>query len=275
MVAEPVALGSLHSPAVMGGRTKRAARQSAWEARAERVRAAAVRRLILWDVDGTLVRLGPLARTAFYEAVRRVVGTGADGDVVKMGGKTDPQIAREIMATMALPDQDVSRHLPNVMRELERELSGAEAEFAATGSALPGVEELLGRLSATPGVFQTVLTGNLAANARVKVAAFGLDRYLDLDIGAYGSDDDDRLHLVPVALEKAARIRGIRFEPSEAWVIGDTSRDLACARAAGAHCLLVETGREGLGGADVAAADAILPDLSHADRVLSILGLAT
>lgn len=258
----------------MGGRTKGAARASAWAARAERAREAAVRRLILWDVDGTLVLLGPLARTAFYDAVRSVIGRGADGDTVRMGGKTDPQIAREIMAAMDVPDDDAARLLPSVMRELERNLSGAEPEFEATGTALPGVVEALRCLSGMPGVVQTVLTGNVAANARVKVAAFGLDRYLDLDIGAYGSDDDDRLRLVPVALEKANRIRGIRFEPSEAWVIGDTARDLACARAAWAHCLLVETGREGLGGADVAGADAVVPDLSDTERVLSILGLS-
>ncbi|HEY1330875.1 MAG TPA: HAD family hydrolase [Actinomycetota bacterium] len=233
------------------------------------------RRLILWDVDGTLVRLGPLASSAFASAVQQVVGRDAAGHGVSMGGKTDPQIAREIMAALQVPEDEADGHLSAVLTELERQLSGAEPEFAASGRTLPGVPELLRRLHDTPGVTQTVLTGNLAANARVKVAAFGLDAFLDLDIGAYGSDDHDRLKLVPIALEKAARVRELRFEPDEAWVIGDTLRDLACARAGGARCLLVRTGRDPLPPDEAGGADAVLSDLTDGDRVLALMGLAT
>ena len=80
-----------------------------------------------------------------------------------------------IMAAMAVPDEESAAHLPDVMRELERELSGAGTEFRATGRALPGVVPLLRALHDAPGVLQTLLTGNLAPNAAVKVSAFGLD----------------------------------------------------------------------------------------------------
>jgi phosphoglycolate phosphatase-like HAD superfamily hydrolase len=115
------------------------------------------------------------------------------------------------------------------------------------------------------------VSGNLKANARVKVAAFGLDRWLDLEVGAYGSDDEDRTRLVPIALDRVDRLRGRRYRPQEAWVVGDTPADLACARAGGARCLLVATGRIPFEELAAAGPDALLPDLSDVDRVVTIL----
>jgi phosphoglycolate phosphatase-like HAD superfamily hydrolase len=135
----------------------------------------------------------------------------------------------------------------------------------------PGVAKLLPRLAAEPGVLQSLLTGNLEANARMKVAAFGLDRWLDFEAGAYGSDDADRERLVPVALERVERRYGRRLDPRDVWVVGDTPRDLACARAGGARCLLVGTGRDGYERLKGIGADAVLPDLSDADAVVDLL----
>jgi phosphoglycolate phosphatase-like HAD superfamily hydrolase len=135
------------------------------------------------------------------------------------------------------------------------------------------VAELLERLADAPGVVQSLLTGNLAANAAVKVGAFGLQRWLDLEIGAYGSDHADRTELVPIALERARRLRGEHYEPDEVWVIGDTANDLACARAGGVRCLLVGTGTHGHEAVAGLDADAVLEDLSDLDAVLSALGL--
>ena len=104
---------------------------------------------------------------------------------------------------------------------------------------------MLARLAEDPRVVSTLLTGNIDANALVKVAAFGLDRWLDLTVGAYGSDAADRNLLVPVALRRLSARRGVELAAADAWVIGDTPRDLECARVAGARCLLVATGRYG------------------------------
>jgi phosphoglycolate phosphatase len=91
------------------------------------------------------------------------------------------------------------------------------------GRLHPGVAELLPRLHRTPGVVQSILTGNLAANARLKLGAFGVDRWMELDIAATGSDHHERTELVPLALEKAEARFGHRFDPpEEVWVIGDT-----------------------------------------------------
>ncbi|HEX7166947.1 MAG TPA: haloacid dehalogenase-like hydrolase [Acidimicrobiales bacterium] len=233
-----------------------------------------MKRLVLWDVDGTLLRAGEAGRVVFDTAVGRALARELSPDVltqVTMSGKTDPQIAREILALAEVADDEVDRHLPAVLRHLEEELAAAADRIRETGHVLPGVEDLLPRLHADPDVLQSVLTGNLAANAAVKLGAFRLERWFDLDVGAYGSDHHDRTELVPIARRKAEEQYGRSFAPEETWVIGDTPRDLECARAGDARCLLVATGRfdfEDLSGLD---ADAVLGDLSDVDGVLALL----
>jgi phosphoglycolate phosphatase-like HAD superfamily hydrolase len=129
---------------------------------------------------------------------------------------------------------------------------------------MPGVAELLTRLHDTPDVVSSVLTGNIEPNGRLKVAAFGLDRWLDLDVGAYGSDDHDRNNLVPIALAKLSR-RGVDVPAADTWVVGDTPRDLECARAGGARCLLVGTGRFPTGELLALGPDAAVDDLRDVD----------
>lgn len=227
-------------------------------------------RLVLWDIDGTLVRAGAVAGEIFATAVEHVVGRHPGEHGVLMGGKTDPQIALEILATMGIEVGHGHEHLPLVVGRLETELAGAVDLIRAKGVVLPGVRELLSTLAADDGVAQSVLTGNTVANAATKLAAFELDQWLDLEIGAYGSDNPDRLALVPVAVARAAELRGRSFAPEDVWVIGDTRHDLACARAASAHCLLVRTGHLALGD-ECAEADAILDDLGDVDQVLRLL----
>jgi phosphoglycolate phosphatase-like HAD superfamily hydrolase len=154
---------------------------------------------------------------------------------------------------------------------VESELATAAAELAAHGAPLPGVPDLLARLAADGGVRQTLLTGNLAANAAVKVAAFGLDRWLDLEIGAYGSDHADRCQLVPIALERARRLRHLDVDADDTWVVGDTARDLACAQAGGVRCLLVATGGSPLSELAALEPDALMDDLSDVDTAFKIL----
>lgn len=236
------------------------------------VASGAVTRLILWDVDGTLIHSRGIGSEVFDRAFAQVLGLAPTARIterVRLGGKTDPEIALEYLELMEIEEPHL--HLPQVLALLEAELAMAAEALAANGAPHPGVPELLARLAATEGVHQTLLTGNLEANAAVKVTAFGLDRWLDLKIGAYGSDDHDRCQLVPVALERAARLRGLDVSPADAWVVGDTERDLACARAGGARCLLVATGN--VPAADLAAIgpDALLADLSDVDAAYQIL----
>ncbi|HUS61565.1 MAG TPA: HAD family hydrolase [Acidimicrobiales bacterium] len=234
----------------------------------------ALRRLVLWDVDGTLVRAGPAARDAFARAVADVVGCSIEEVAdhgVQMAGGTDPVIALEILANLAIDDDQAHRHLPAVLEGLVRELAVAEHRIRAEGWVLPGIRELLARLAARGDVVQSVLTGNLAPNAVVKLAAFRLDRFLRMELGAYGSDRHQRDELVPVALDKVERATGHRFDPRDVWVVGDTPKDLACARAAGTRCLLVATGVIPLEDLEHLGADTVLADLSDVDAVEHLL----
>jgi phosphoglycolate phosphatase len=232
---------------------------------------APVARIVLWDIDGTLLRGGGVARDVFDVAVTAVIGRHPGDHRIRMGGKTDPQIALEILASAALEDAEATEHLPAVLAELERGLEAAADELREHGHLLPGVPEVLRALDADPDVRSTVLTGNTEANAAVKLAAFELTRWIDLEIGAFGSDDHDRTALVPIALERARRLRGLRLDPEDVWVVGDTPRDLACARAGGVRCALVATGHAPLEELRATDADVVLEDLADVDSVVKLL----
>jgi phosphoglycolate phosphatase-like HAD superfamily hydrolase len=225
------------------------------------------RRLLLFDIDGTLVRAGPVGGAVFNRALEAVLGEVPSGQV-RMSGKTDPQIVREYLALMESDDPD---HLPSILAHLERELAAAAAEITRDGSPCPGVVELLETVAKDDRFCSSVLTGNIAPNAVVKLAAFGLEKWLDLESGAYGSDSEDRRDLVPIAIGRLASLRGVQVSPEETWVIGDTPRDYECAAATDAHCLLVATGSYSVEELSGLGADAVLADLTATGAVVDIL----
>jgi len=168
-------------------------------------------------------------------------------------------------------DHEITRLVPIAVAEAERLMALAEADLRARGEVIPGVVDVLARLAPVPGVRQTLVTGNLTGNAAVKLAAFELSTYFDLEVGAYGSDHPDRNKLVPIALERVERHRRERYLPEEVWVIGDTPGDLACARAAGVRCLLVGTGQIPIVELRSLDSDEVLADLTNTEHVIHIL----
>ena len=229
-----------------------------------------ISRLLMWDVDGTLVRAGDLGALVFDVALEAVLGL-RPASRVRMSGKTDPMIVMEYLEQLELEADDET--VRKVLEAIEEHLAAAAAAgvLAAGGHACPGVAEVLAELSKDDRVLSTLVTGNIAANARLKVAAWGLDPWFDMDVGAYGSDHADRNQLVPLALGRVRDSYGAELAPHDAWVIGDTPRDLECARAAGARCMLVGTGRYTATELAVLGADAVLDDLADTARVVEIL----
>jgi phosphoglycolate phosphatase len=225
-------------------------------------------RLILWDIDGTLVRVGDIGADVFDRALERALGRRPP-ERVQMSGKTDPQIVGEYLAMLAVADP--AAHVAGILVELEKELAAAEQEIRSGGRVLPGVVDVLKRLGEQDGVLQTVLTGNIAPNALLKLASFGLDALIDVTVGAFGSDHADRNALVPIALARVAEQRGCEFAPAQVWVVGDSANDLACARAGDVRCLLVATGRYSFDELAPLGADAVLDDLSDTSAVAEIL----
>lgn len=226
---------------------------------------------MLWDVDGTLLRTNGVAQRAFDVAAEHVLGRRPGPHEVRMSGKTDPLIALEILLFAGLAEEEARRLLRRVVERLEAELEGARDLVREQGHVMAGVEALLAGLHDDPRVTQSVLTGNTASNAAVKLEAFALDRWIDVDVGAFGSDDSDREQLVPVALDRVRRLRGRDLGPEQVWVVGDTPRDLACARAGGARCLLVATGRFPIEELEAEEPDEVLPDLTDTEAVLKLL----
>ncbi len=229
-----------------------------------------LRRFLLWDIDGTLLTSGSIGRLALERGTMLAASLDAVPSVT-MSGKTDPQIVRDILEAAGVPEAEASRLAGVALAEAERVLAAQSGRMLAEGKAHSGVRDLLEALSVTEGVSQSLLTGNTRPNALVKVRTFGLDAYFDLDTGAYGSDHPDRDRLVPIALERARELRGLDFQLDEVWVIGDTPRDLRCARAAGVRCLIVGTNRHLFDAVRDLAADAFVSDLSNTAQVRRIL----
>ncbi len=228
-----------------------------------------MRRLVLWDVDGTLVNYAGLGWEAFLDAFLAVVGrpaAGADGSVITLAGRTDPEIAMELLAAQEVPDAEL--RLEEFHTALERALAAKAAVMRERGQALPGAREALAALRHRPEVVQSLLTGNLRANALLKLATFGLDRYVDFEVGAYGSDHHDRPRLVAVARAKAKAKYGVELHPRATVLVGDTPLDVAAAQAGGARVVAVASGRYDAGALRAAGADVVLPDLRDTDAAV-------
>lgn len=216
--------------------------------------------LVLWDIDGTLVRGGQTLIEAYNRALRAVYALTDEVARISTAGKTDPQIAIETLALHGLDADQAFARLEEFHDVYAREVEAAREGIAADLIVLPGVQSMLEALREC-GVHQSLLTGNFEATARVKLECAGLDSYFDFAVGAYGSDHHDRDSLVPIAVAKV-QSRGVPVTLNRTLVIGDTPRDVACARAGGARVLAVATGRYT---AEELAA-------SHPDALLSSMG---
>jgi phosphoglycolate phosphatase len=223
--------------------------------------------VLLWDIDGTLMRSPGIGLRSFARALEVVTGRPIAKVAYDFGGKTDPVIAADLLSAVGADDPAL---IPAMLAEVERAYDDYADELCAAAATLPGVPELLSTCSERR-VRQTVVTGNIEFVARRKLAAIGVDAHLDLDRGAYGSDHPDRTQLVQLAIERLTSQSTI--DRSDVWIIGDTPRDAACAREAGVRCLLVATGTYDAESLADLGAQEVLDDLADVDRVLSVLGV--
>lgn len=225
-------------------------------------------RLVLFDIDGTLLSGGRAARTVFAGALTEVFGTCGDVETFAFEGKLDPMIVRELLLAAGVPEETVlSRRAEALALYLDR----LEAALAVERPVLkPGVAAVLDGVARAGAVVPALLTGNVERGARIKLAAVGLwDRFT---FGAFGDEAPRREDLGPVALEKARRL-GHAFTGPDCVVVGDAPQDVACALALGARIVAVATGKTSAGRLAEAGAGVVLPDLSDTSRALeAILG---
>jgi phosphoglycolate phosphatase len=195
--------------------------------------------------------------------------------LVNAAGMTDRQIALDTLAQHGLAAAQVHARLDAFHALYLEEVARVQEQLSAELEVLPGVPALLERLAAL-GIAQAPLTGNFEATARIKLATVGLDHHLDFAIGAFGGDHHDRNELVPIALEKASRLRGLAVEPARVVILGDTPRDIACARAGGTRVVAVATGRYAAEALAPHQPDHLLASLADTDTALAaILGEGT
>jgi phosphoglycolate phosphatase-like HAD superfamily hydrolase len=231
-----------------------------------------VRRLVLWDIDGTLVQAGEVGRDIFTEAFQAVVGRAPDEVTAKalaMAGRTDPEIALDFLAAHEIAEG--ASHLPAFNAALVTALAAKAALIRERGRALPGARETLAALGGTEGVVQSLLTGNVQPNALLKLASFELDGYLDFDVGGFGSDHHHRPSLVEVARTKAEGKYGTAFDGTDIVLVGDTPLDVAAGRAGGARVVAVATGPYGADELAATGADAVLEDLRDTGAALAAI----
>jgi phosphoglycolate phosphatase-like HAD superfamily hydrolase len=227
-----------------------------------------LRALVLWDIDGTLVDSAKLGRDAFLVAFERITGA-PPARLVPFAGRTDLEIAADLLEQSGIPaDDGVIAAFEGALAEAMAELSD---EVRRRGHAYPGARETLERLGREPGVVQGLLTGNIPANARVKLGAVGLDGLVDFDIGGYGADHRIRSELVAIACRRAEQKLGIPVPHDRAVLVGDTPLDIAAAHAGGARAIGVATGPFSVQELEEAGAEAVLPDLRDAERLVSLV----
>jgi phosphoglycolate phosphatase-like HAD superfamily hydrolase len=211
---------------------------------------------VLWDIDGTLLSSGGVVAHTFLDAVQAVCGTRPDPAGLEFGGRLDPEIAALLVAAVS----GRSEHVEDVLDLFATLVAEREVTLRGHVRVLPGVRELVSIL-AEASVAQTVVTGNLESVGRFKLYAAELIPPIDVSLGGFGASGTDRAAVARVALDRLTDA-GWQVSPSTCWVVGDTPRDLACARALGLRCALVATGRHTMESLAGLGADLVLPALT-------------
>ena len=229
-------------------------------------------RILLWDIDGTLMRSTRAGAFKDYTipVLESVFGTAGRLSEMSVSGMTDWQIVLEALASAGFTREQVRERVAELrehyVAELERVCSLQHEE--PLFRLLPGVREVLEAADAHPRYKSALLTGNVEPAARLKMRLVGLSEFFKLP-GAFGDDSHDRRDLPAVARRRISRQLGVRLLPAQLIVIGDTPNDIACARHFGARSVGVGTGRvNSVETLRPHNPDVLLPDLSDTEAVM-------
>ncbi|SDF57280.1 Phosphoglycolate phosphatase, HAD superfamily [Lentzea fradiae] len=227
-----------------------------------------LRRLVLWDIDHTLLQSRGMGREMYERAIPAAFGQPFQR-LADVSGRTELDIITETLRLHRIEPTDAS--VGQLVSALVDSYEVGRDEFASRARVLPGAREALAALEADPVVHQGVLTGNLRAVARIKLVALGLARFLDLVTSAYGDDHTDRAELVAIARERAARQLGTEFSPRDTVLIGDTPQDVAAGLTAGARVIAVASGRSSAEDLQAAGAEVVLADLTSTAELVRLV----
>lgn len=231
-------------------------------------------RVLLWDLDGTLVhgRRYGVFKDYVVPMLESVFGTAGSLPDMMVSGMTDLQIVEESLRSEGITREQIMARKDELLRSYIEEMKRATGNGAHTIEAMPGGREVLQRVAEHPRYLSALLTGNIEPAAYLKLELTGLSEFFQLP-GAFGDESFDRRDLPAIAAQRINEHLGASLPPEQFIVIGDTPNDIACARHFGARVLAVATGR--MHSAEellVHAPDELLPDLLDAELVLRTLG---
>ena len=227
---------------------------------------------MLWNIDLTLVDVAIVTRDAFAAAFREVTGR----PLVKLAparGRPDSEVIFETLALNGVAASD--DHLPAFVDALAAAFAERRDRIAERGRVMPGAREALAAVARLDGVVQSVLTGTIRGNAVLKLRAFGLDEYVDFEIGGYGEEVYPKATLLQVARSRAADRYGAAFTAATTVLIGDSVRDVQAARIGGAAMIAVASGSATAAELTAAGADVVLPDLTDSAQVTAAVARLT
>jgi len=226
-------------------------------------------RLILFDIDGTLVLTGGAGSRAMTCAFEELFGIADAFRAIPMAGRTDVAILSDALAAhrVAIDDPRVTTYRDVYFKHLPREI--ASRPSGARHGVMPGVRPLLDALADRADMYLALLTGNYAASARMKLEHFDLWKYFPC--GAFGDDAPDRNGLFDVARGRIAQAGGPSFDPRQVTVVGDTPHDIGVAIAAGARSIGVATGSHSVDALRAAGADVVFEDFVDTRAVFEAL----
>lgn len=226
-----------------------------------------MKHLILFDIDGTLLRCGKISMECLAQAFEKLTGHTFPTEI-SAAGKTDPLIVREAFRAVGVPKKEWVELEQLILRKYPRYLEERQDDLTRASVLLEGVTELLDYLAHRRFPL-ALLTGNLESTARRKLEVFKLNRFFP--VGGFGSDAADRNRLARIALERACQHFEHKFEARRCWVVGDTPRDLEAAKAVGARSLGVATGPFAEPVLEEFFPDATAPNLSALGDIVKLL----
>lgn len=226
------------------------------------------KRLILWDIDRTLIDADGAGHAAFSAAFTEF--TGVRDFVRTQGpGRTEWKWFTETLHANGL--EDPGDWFPPFRDLLVKEFAERAKQINVESILLPGVPEILRRAADHPDIVSSLLTGNSKANARIKMEIARLDQYLDIDSGAYGDDHEERAELVGLAQQRATAATGVGFDADSTVLVGDSPNDIRAAKEGGARIVAVATGIFTADQLSAAGAPVVLDNLGDVEATLAAL----
>lgn len=226
-----------------------------------------IKKILLFDIDGTLLDPAGFGRTCCQRALEDVLEIPISAESVEMAGRTDWQIVNDFLAQAGLDETQIEVHRQAVFAALTHHIEKAAA--SSRMYLLPGVKPLLNRLAQDSNFLLGLVTGNLRQTVIHKLRAVGIEPNF-FSFGAFGDEHYDRNCLPSLAIKRASQLLGYDVSPQEVLVIGDTPHDIACTHHTGLKVLSVSTGLYAFDDLAKSHPDFLLEDLSDTDLVIEI-----